>query len=176
MQCTKQTAVLLLVSFTVCSLKLNAQQVSFTGKTVKLASFFTSLSKQTGYFFFYNNALPGKIPPVSVRLKNVSLDSALHAVFKNQPLAYNIQGRTVFITSVEIESAGISNVKVSVLQKMKGHVTDPSGIPIMGATVFGTNPKTSTITNEYGDFQINAFQKESLLISCIGYGKKIIFP
>lgn len=170
--CIKRTAVLLLVGFTLCSLKLSAQQVSYTGKTVQLASFFTSVSKQTGYLFFYNNTLLRDIPPVSVRLKNVSLDSALHVVFKNQCLTYYIQGRTVFITSAKIESAGITHVKVSVLQKMKGQVTDPSGIPIMGATVYGINSNTSTITNENGNFQINALQKRACYSVALDMAKK----
>jgi outer membrane cobalamin receptor len=167
----KRTAVTLLVSLTLCSLKVKAQQVSFTGNAVQLSSFFSSISKQTGYTFFYNTALLRNIHPLLIKLKNVSLDSAMHAVLKNLPVTYSIQGKTIFISPVAISSPKISKSNVPDLQKIKGRVVDYSGIPIIGATISELEGKNSVISNEKGDFQISISKADSLMVSCIGYGK-----
>ena len=100
----KRTALIVLVILTLLSIKLNAQQVSFSGDAVHPESFFSSVSKQTGYVFFYNSAMLSNIPPLSVQLKNVSLDSAIRFHFKNLPFTYDKQGKTVFISSVKVSS------------------------------------------------------------------------
>lgn len=82
----KRTALTVLVSLTLLSIQVNAQHVNFSGNPVQLESFFSSVSKQTGYVFFYNTTLLGNIPPLNIQLKNVSLDSAMRLVLKNQPL------------------------------------------------------------------------------------------
>jgi outer membrane receptor protein involved in Fe transport len=172
----KRTAVTLLVSLTLCSLKVKAQRVSFTGKPVQLASFFSSVSKQTGYTFFYNSGLIRNIPPLIIELKNISLDSAMHAVLKNLPVTYLIQGKTIFISPVTISSPKISTSNVPVLQKIIGRVVDSSGIPIIGASISELKGKTSVISNENGDFQIRISTTDSLMVSCIGYGKTVAKP
>ena len=53
---------------------------------------------------------------------------------------------------------------------MKGNVTDPSGAPLVGATVIIVEDNTKgTFTNADGDFEINVPQGNSLQISSIGY-------
>ncbi|HSZ32058.1 MAG TPA: hypothetical protein VK772_02045, partial [Puia sp.] len=67
----QRTALTVLVSLTLISMQVHAQQISFSGNEVQLETFFTSVSKQTGYVFFYNASLLSNIPPLSIRLKNV---------------------------------------------------------------------------------------------------------
>ena len=53
---------------------------------------------------------------------------------------------------------------------VKGNVTDPSGAPLVGATVIIVEDNTKgTFTNADGDFEINVPQGNSLQISSIGY-------
>ena len=52
---------------------------------------------------------------------------------------------------------------------VKGNVTDPSGAPLVGATVIIVEDNTKgTFTNADGDFEINVPQGNSLQISSIG--------
>ena len=171
-----RTALTVLVILTLFSINLNAQQVSFSGDAVHPESFFTSVSKQTGYVFFYNASQLRNIPPLSIQLKNVSLDSAMHFVLKNQPFTYSIQGKTIFLSPVKFAITEFSTEKTSGLQKIRGRVVDRSGLPVPGASIVSTNPKTSTLTRENGDFQVMLRKGDSLIISSIGYSKTIIKP
>ena len=174
--CMKRTAVTLLVSFTLCSMQLHAQQVSFSGSAVQAESFFSSVSKQTGYVFFYNSAMFSHVPPLSVQLKNVSLDSAIHVVLKDLPFTYDIQGKTVFISPLKVSSKEILATNGSGFQKIIGRVIDQSGLSVPGASIYSTNSKTSSFTRENGNFQIRIQKGDSLTISCIGYNKVVIKP
>jgi outer membrane receptor protein involved in Fe transport len=172
----QRTALTVLVSLTLISMQAHAQQVSFSGNKVQLETFFSSVSKQTGYVFFYNASHLRNIPPLSIQLKNVSLDSAVHSVLKNQPFNYSIEGKTIFITPAKNAIPESSTEKTSALQKIRGRVIDQSGLPVPGASIVSTNPKTSTLTRENGDFQVMLHKGDSLIISSIGYSKIIIKP
>ena len=100
----------------------------------------------------------------------------MHAVLKNLSLTYTIHGKTIFITPVKNLSPGISTLNIPVLQKIKGRVIDNTGLPVMGAYVFEMKEKSSAITNEKGDFQIRTQKGDSLMVSCIGYGKSFAKP
>ncbi len=169
----KRTALTVLVCLTISIIYVHAQQVSFSGNPVKLESFFSSVSKQTGYVFFYNTTLLGDIPPLSIELKNVSVDSAMHAVLKTQPFIYTIQGKTIFITATKNVNNLPATPNVHVLQKIRGRVTDQAGQPVMGATVYGTDIKNAAVTGGNGDFEIRIKKEDSLTVSCIGYNKII---
>ena len=121
----KRTALTALVGLTILGMHASAQQVSFSGNSVQLESFFSSVSKQTGYVFFYNSALLGDIPALSIDLKNVSVDSAMHAVLKTRPFIYAIQGKTIFITAAKSVNNMPSMPNVHALQKIRGRVTRP---------------------------------------------------
>ncbi len=172
----KRTALTVLVIVTLSGMQVDAQQVSFSGNQAQPESFFSSVSKQTGYVFFYNSAMISHIPPLSIKLKNVSLDSAIRAILKNLPFTYDIQGKTVFISPVKVSSAAISATNGAGFQRIKGRVIDQSGLPVPGATIVSASSNTSTLTHENGDFQINAQKGGSLMITCIGYNKIIIKP
>ncbi len=172
----RRTAVTLLVGFILSSVQSHAQQISYSGKSVQLESFFSSVSKQSGYHFFYNASSLTHIPPISIRLKSVSLDSAMHFALKNQPFTYSIQGKTIFLSPAIFATNESSSEKTSGLQKIRGRVIDQSGLPVPGASIVSTNPKTSTLTGENGDFQIMLHKGDSLVISSIGYSKVNINP
>ena len=155
---------------------MNAQQVSFSGDPVQLESFFSSVSKQTGYVFFYNATLLSHIPPLTIELKNVSLDSAMRMVLKNQPFTWSIQGKTIFITPDKKISTVSVKEPVSVFQKITGKVIDQTGLPIVGATVFGPDLKTYAVSKENGEFQIRIKKGDSLIVSSIGYSKNVSSP
>ena len=172
----KRTALTVLVSLTLLSIQVNAQHVNFSGNPVQLESFFSSVSKQTGYVFFYNTTLLGNIPPLNIQLKNVSLDSAMRLVLKNQPFTYFIQGKTIFITPDKKVLTASSGEPVSVFQKITGKVIDQTGEPVMGATVFGPDLKIYAVSKEKGEFQIRIKKGDSLMVSSIGYSKNVSRP
>jgi len=80
-----------------------SQTVSFTGKDVPLKTVFASVKSQTGYGVFFENgeAMLQSSAPVTLDLKNVSLELFLKVCLKDQPLEYTLEGKTIFIKKKE---------------------------------------------------------------------------
>ena len=53
---------------------------------------------------------------------------------------------------------------------VSGSVTDPSGQPVIGASVFVTGTQNGTVTNEMGQYSLSRVPSGATLqFSCIGY-------
>ena len=91
------TVIFLTIAFLQVSASGNSQTVNFSGKNVSLKEIFTVIEKQTGHVFFYDVALLREAKPVTIQLKNVSLEEALAAIFKSQPLTWVMENRTITI-------------------------------------------------------------------------------
>jgi TonB-linked SusC/RagA family outer membrane protein len=57
----------------------------------------TAIKEQSGYVFIYNDKDIAKARPVSIELKNATVEQALREVFRDQPLTYEIKGTSVVI-------------------------------------------------------------------------------
>ena len=75
----------------------DAQNVTFSGKEVPLKVIFASIKNQTGVVFFYDENLMKESKPVTIRLINTPLKTALDEIFKNQPLTWALVDKTVTI-------------------------------------------------------------------------------
>ncbi|MBX3255991.1 MAG: STN domain-containing protein [Chitinophagaceae bacterium] len=95
----KLTTVLLLAAMLQASAKSNAQTVTYAAESVSLEKVFVIIKQQTGYVFFYREEDLAGLPAVSVSFRNTPLATALRETLKGQPLQYNIQGKTIFITT-----------------------------------------------------------------------------
>ena len=76
----------------------HSQTVNLSGKNLSLTKIFTSIKKQTGTLFFYDDELIKEAKPVTVKLRNVPLQSALNEIFKDQPFTWVLEDKTVTIT------------------------------------------------------------------------------
>jgi hypothetical protein len=70
---------------------------SLSGKEAPLEHLFKSIQKQSGYHFLYTDELVRTASPVSVSLKDVTLDKALEHIFSGQPFRYTILERTIVV-------------------------------------------------------------------------------
>src|SRR6478752_144801 len=73
------------------------QTITFSGKNVTLAKIFTAVEKQTGYSIFANKELLKESKPVTVSAAAMPLTEFLDLTFRNQPLGYEIESKTIFI-------------------------------------------------------------------------------
>ncbi len=72
-------------------------QITFTGNNVPLKTIFSAIQKQTGYGFFYDPALLAEAKRVTLSFQNAPLSEVLVLVFKNQPLEYSIENKTILV-------------------------------------------------------------------------------
>jgi hypothetical protein len=66
-------------------------------KNVQLTRVFSAIKSQTGYVFFYDAAVLREAKPVSIDLKDVSLEEALNQTLQDQPLEWLIENKTITI-------------------------------------------------------------------------------
>ena len=147
-----------------------SQTVSFTGKDVPLKTVFASVKKQTGYGVFFENgeAMLQSSAPVTLDLKNVSLEMFLRVCLKDQPLDYVLEGKTIFIKKKEVVVA-VAPSGDSILQ-IKGRVTNDKGEPLVNANITVKRTGHGTITDANGNFYLrNVNSADVVMVSFIGY-------
>ncbi len=168
------SVILMTIAFLQVSASGNSQTVNFSGKNIPLKQVFKAIEQQTGYVFFYDVAIIRLSKPVTIKLKDVSLEVALNEIFKDQPLTWVMENRTITIFKNaeqinETNNSTITGPAVSV-KLVKGKVTDESGNALEGVTVIHQATGKGVATNAAGEFAIEIAENESaiLVFSFIG--------
>lgn len=139
-------------------------QITLNEKGASLEKVIQKIRQQSGYDFFYNSNILKKAQPVSLNLKNTTVENALKACFANQPFTYRIEEKTIIIS----ESKAPEKVVIAVT--ITGRVLDETNKPIPGASVKVKGGTTTAITNNNGEFKIVVpTPTETLVISYVGY-------
>lgn len=151
-----------------------SQTVSFSGKNVPIQAVFSSIEKQTGLSFFFNDALMKDAKPVTLELKDATLDDAMHEVLMGQELDYYVTGKTIFIIKKRVGTASKQTVMDGPVPgktvKIEGAVYNESGEPLAGANVTIKEVRKGTVTDAKGAFDLGEIPANStLMISFIGY-------
>ena len=172
----KLTTILVLAACLQVSARSMGQRVSLQVKAMPLPEVFAQIKQQTGYVFIYTDKDIAYATPASITVKEKPLAEVLQALLKNQPLAYEIQGNTVFISArpaeVVLNATGITADPVIV----QGTVRTEKGEPLPGAYVRLKGTTIGTSTNEKGMFTlVNINLAEAVLeISYVGYQSQTI--
>jgi TonB-linked SusC/RagA family outer membrane protein len=149
-------------------------QVNLTEKNTPLSKVIENLKKQTGFDFFYNDFNIKRANPVTVDLKNVSLEDALQACFDGQPLTYTIENKTIIIKTKEkgLLDRVTSFFKVT---DIRGRVVDEGGKPISSASVKVKGYNKTVVTDADGRFIITIPEENAVLVfTYVGYATKEI--
>jgi TonB-linked SusC/RagA family outer membrane protein len=146
-----------------------AQRISLKVTDAPLKTILKSIEQQSGgYLFWYKDNLLQDAKSVTLNLKDVTLKDALDQVFKNQPLAYQIVDRT--ITLLKKETSILESLQQSLAPiEVTGILTNERGEPMVGTSVTVKGTTKGTITNNRGQFRINAEPSSTLVINSLGY-------
>ncbi|TDQ77917.1 SusC/RagA family TonB-linked outer membrane protein [Sphingobacterium yanglingense] len=162
----KITALLTVVfTFQVSALTFG-QQISLSYQKASLKTVIRSLSNQGKIDFVYKDRFLEQANPVTVELKNVSVDNALQQVFRNQPFSYQIEDGIVYIMPriAKEQGKGLSNEVDKRQQALRGRVTNDKGENLVGASVRVKNTKIATGTNELGAFELNNVPEDAIIV------------
>lgn len=165
---------LLTVAFLQVSASGTAQKITVTGKKIPIASVFSSIEKQTGLVFFYNNNDLAKAKPVTLELRNVPIDDGLKEIFKEQPLTYVIRANTIFITGkTNVETPVRQDIQITTAPPpvvVKGKIINEDGTPLSGATVQIKGKTGGTTSKSNGEFEFTSNDDNpTIVISYVGY-------
>ena len=74
-----------------------SQTLTLSGKDLPIKEIFVTIKSQVGVVFFYDAAVLRNAKRVTIESKNVTLETALNEIFKDQPFTWILEGKTVTI-------------------------------------------------------------------------------
>lgn len=168
----KLTSLILLVAGLAASASGYSQRVTLSVQNAPLENVFREIKKQTGYEFLYGSKVLQVAKPVSVNVKDVTLEQVLTKCFEQQPLVYNIVEKTVIIGPRAPAAPKMEEEKAPLPLTITGVVTDTSGTPLPGANVTVKGTATTVVADRTGHFSIQANAGDVLVITYVGFERK----
>lgn len=167
-------AFLLFVSVNLCvSAAGYSQKVSVSERNASLEKIFKILRRQSGYTFFFDEALLKTAKPVHINVKDVPFEEALEKCFANQNFTYSVVGKTVVIKAREIPRVLPSNAAPKMKEAARdvsGVITDENGTPLPGVNVLEKGTGNGTSSDSEGKFRLSVSDANAVLIlSSIGF-------
>jgi TonB-linked SusC/RagA family outer membrane protein len=166
----KISRVLLMAACLVFLIEGHSQKISLSLKNAPLEKAFKLIEQQTSYRFVYSDEAMTLSKPVSVKVREVTLEGALSACFANQPLEFSIEDKLVIVKVVEKK---VDNTPP--LIDVHGKITNENGEPLGGATIASIKGGKSTAADDKGYFLLSGLQANDVLeISSVGYLKQTV--
>jgi len=164
----KLTVLLIIIGCLQISAKGYSQAITLNINGAPLDKVFSAIEKQSDYHFFYKYNDLKLANPVTVQVANASLEETLKQCFKNEPLTYSIEQKTIIVIKKEPVPVTAPAAKI----KVAGQVKDEKGetLPGVVVTIKGTN--NAVISDSQGNYSIEADDNATLLFSFVGYGVK----
>lgn len=143
---------------------IKAQQISLSLQKAPLSKAISEIRKATKYDFAYNEDLLKKVGPITVNLKNASLEETLRIVLANQPIVFEIADGIIILKERKKSTPN------SKKETIKGKIVDEKGIPLGGATIQVKGSNFVTNSDNNGNFELPSEYAESeLKITFLGY-------
>lgn len=165
-------AVLLLVLFC-CFLagpKVAAQTINLNLKNVPLATALEQISKQTQYDFSYNDKILKSAQPVTITLRNESLERSLQLLFAGQPLSYEISDRIIIIKEKKAPTPSSQPLPAQRNAPVRGLVVNEKQEPLYGVSIQVKGASQGTTTDKQGRFAVSAPSENTVLVfSYLGF-------
>lgn len=148
-------------------------KITLSEKNASLEKVLKSVRKQSGYNVFFILKEIKNAKPVSINVNQATLEETLNEIFKNQPLTYAIEYKTVVVQKrketfyFDLKTQSIAPIDVT------GKILDENGQGIPGASVKVKGTSNGSVTDAKGFFGLkNVDENATLIISYVGYDIK----
>ena len=167
---------LIIISTLATSAKSYSQHVNLLLKEVPIEDAFSQIRQQAGVSFLWNEHTLKDLPPVSVSLRQASLEEAIRACVKGLPLTFQIHGNVVYIQRKEKTLPPAAPPAESLVppgHEITGVVTDSATRkPLVGVTVKLKDGSSGTVTDGEGHFSLEVPDNAVLIVSYLGYSAR----
>jgi len=157
------------------ALNSSAQKFSINLEDVKVATVIDQIKKQSDYKFFYREDLLQDDWKVTVQTTSAAIEDVLEQLFNDLPVDYIIKKKQIILkakTPINTNDQPANDTGSLEQQEIHGSVNDPNGYPLMGVTVWRKGTRTGTVTNEKGNYRIQAAKGDTLVFSFLGFKKQ----
>ncbi|WP_303045123.1 MULTISPECIES: STN domain-containing protein, partial [Muribaculaceae] len=144
-------------------------KVSIDVDGIALENVLKSIEQQTKYRFIYSKETINVNVPVTLKVKDEALTSVLDKLFATHGISYVIDKKQIVLnsrpTKVNKKDSASKGNKI----KVSGIVSDPSGEPLIGASVRSDVSAVGVSTDIDGRYEIEVPAGSNILFSYVGY-------
>jgi TonB-linked SusC/RagA family outer membrane protein len=149
-----------------------SQRITLSLKQAPLAKVFDEISHQTGLSVVYREDLLKGAKPVTVEVKEATVEEVMNACFADQPLVYKINGTTVVVQPKPVVEATPQPPPPVTLT---GIVSDSKGAPLSEVSIMIKGTSTGVTTDRNGKFSIQLPNDNATLVfSLVGFASQEI--
>ncbi|RXK85520.1 SusC/RagA family TonB-linked outer membrane protein [Filimonas effusa] len=164
----KMSAILLTVVSLQVSARSMSQSITLNVKNESLAVIIREIRTQSGFDFFFDKDLLRNARPVTLNVKNATIQDVLDRCLAQSAIAYRIENKVVMLKE-KPQTVNYSDF-VQMPQEIRGRVTDSTGSPLAGAAIQLKSGLKTVYTNNDGEFVLPAAEPGSvIIISYIGF-------
>ena len=167
----KLTIVLLIAACLQVQANGYAQRISISEHNASLEKVLQKIKRQSKLHMVYREEWLDIAGKVTLSLKDVTIEEALEASFKNQPLTYELIGRTIVVKKRERYTPPLPPaVAEAPAIVIAGRVTGSDGTPLGNVSVILKGTTTGATTDVNGSFSINVPNEKAVLVfSSVGF-------
>ncbi|MFT3702911.1 MAG: TonB-dependent receptor [Agriterribacter sp.] len=162
----KLTVVLVMIACLQVQAKVHAQ-ISVSARNAPLETVLKQIKKQSGLHLVYREEWMDEARKVSVQLKDVSVEDALDACFKNQVLTYELVGKTIVVKKPDSIIPSLAVAPTTTEQKdiiINGKVVDETGAPLANVSIVLKGSTKGVSSAADGSFSISVPNEKSVLV------------
>lgn len=170
----KITALLLFLFIMQVNATTYAQRITLNKVNTSLKSVIEEIRTQSGYDIIFDASAIKNAKPVSVNLKESTVEHALDVILKNEPLTYKIEDNfIILIPKKKPASTSLTTFKKDIV--VTGRVVDEKKQAIPGVTVKIQNSTGAVLTGQDGFYSIKVPSSNAVLtFSFIGFESQTI--
>ena len=172
---TKTILVMKMIAFLLLTASLHvgaagySQKITLSVKKTSLEDIFQKIRQQSGYEFIYDTKILRKTNPVTIVVKDASIEQVLDFCFLDQPFTYEIVFKTIVVKK-KIPVPLLPDEKKPFAFTVNGKLTNKNGTALQDVSVSLRNSTIGTVTDASGRYNITMPDGNGVLIfSSIGY-------
>lgn len=159
-----QKAILIAGAAFCFNLTMSAQDITLKNKNITVKEAMEELKKTSGYSFVFSSKDVNTGKKISISANKASIEEVVNQILKGQTdLTYEIRDKKIIVRKA------VSNAAPAQAGKVKGTITDATGMPVIGAAVKEKGTSNGVVSDIDGDFALEVGANATLEISYIGY-------
>jgi TonB-linked SusC/RagA family outer membrane protein len=156
--------------------------VSIVKEAVRVKEVLKDIEKQTHLRFFYSNQQVDVKRIISVRFDNLPLKDAISVIFSGTAVNFRISNDQILLWTFDVKGASTEDlsgassnsnsseeIAEALVTRITGIIRNESGEGLPGVSIIIKGTTIGTITNDKGEFQLDASPDAILQISSVGY-------
>lgn len=147
-------------------------KITVVGKHLPLSAIFKSISKQTGYYFVFDNAILDETEKVNAHFRSVPWEQVLQFVLQDRKISWTLLNNRIFLLRSAV--AGITHGSLPAQDTLhylvKGSIRTDGDQPVPGVTVMLKGTSRGITTGNDGAFELSQLPRNAVLhISSLGF-------